>query len=135
MDSLRCRFTARTWHAAVMALVALGLLRSTVGADHRSRLPDTCSHLYTDDEARSLIQSAEAAVPKGEFQRKPLVLKSLGIDIHRLCNRRFQELNLGATEAWQMSPNYDLTWWAAGPDRVPLDSDNAMIHHVRIVHR
>jgi hypothetical protein len=109
------------------AVIAIGL---AVGAAFGQ-----CEHLYTDNEARALTKRAEATVPKAQFRRKPLVLKSLGIDIHRLCNRRFQQINLGATEAWQMAPNYDLTWWADGPDRVPLDSDNALIHNVRIVHR
>jgi hypothetical protein len=120
--------------AAALGL-ALALLRTDVQARDPILAPDTCGRLYTDDQARRLIESAEAAVPKGQFRRKPDVLKSLGIDIRRLCNRRFQRMNLGATEAWQMSPNYDLTWWAAGPDRVPLDSETAKIHHVRVVQR
>jgi hypothetical protein len=130
MSSPRRNFTVCKWRAAITTLTILGCsavpFHLAVG---------DCQRLYTDDQALALIKATEAAVPKGEFRRKPTVMKSLGIDIHRLCHRRFQQINLGATEAWQMSPNYDLTWWAAGPDRFPLDSENALIHHVRIVHR
>jgi hypothetical protein len=93
----------------------------------------SCARLYEDDEARALVLEAAAVVPKGRFRRKPAVLKQLRVDITRLCNRRSQGFNLGVSESWQISPRYDLTWWAAGPDSFPLDSENATIHHVRIV--
>ena len=69
------------------AVMAIGL---AVGAAFGQ-----CEHLYTDNQARALTKRAEATVPKAQFRRKPLVLKSLGIDIHRLL-----QPPLSANQSW-----------------------------------
>ena len=124
----------------ILATIALATLvsffiRSDVRASDSSAFGETCSHLYTDEEALARVKAAEVAVPQGQVERKPIVMQRLGIEIQRLCRRRFWGLNLGAEESWQMSPGYDLTWWAGGPDSVPLDSEDAKISHIRIVPR
>lgn len=126
MNAIRRSFSY--WPAIVLAFSC----SQSPAVDQAASSP-TCSHLYSDSEARGLERPAENAVPGGEFRRKPEVLKALSIDVHRLCNRRFQGFNLTLEEVWQISPNYDLVWWAVGPDRYPMESDMALIHAVQIV--
>jgi hypothetical protein len=94
-----------------------------------------CSKLYTDDEARQFGDPARRAVPRGRFTRKAVVLKKLGIDPNRLCNRRHSGANLGQKICWQISPSYDLTWWQSAFDGPPLARDDRRIYSVRIMQR
>jgi len=94
---------------------------------------DPCSKSYTDDEAKQLTDAARKAVRRGHPRRKDIVLKDLGVDPSRLCNRRQGGANLGYKICWQVSPSYDLTWWLSAFDGPPDDRDDRRISSVRIV--
>ena len=94
-----------------------------------------CSNLYTDAEAQDLVRRAKEAVPTGRLRQKGAVLKALGVEPTRLCNRRVVQFDLGYVEAWQLSSGFDIRWAAGVQDRTPVDSNQRKIFHVRVVPR
>jgi hypothetical protein len=121
--------------ASVVLCVVLASGKRRVTAKEQGDTKDKCAMLYTDEDARRLIQAAEKAVPAGRFLAKNSVLKALSIDPSRLCNRRVHQFNLGYVESWQLSKSFDLTWGAAVQDPTPLERDDRKIFHVRILKR
>ena len=121
--------------AAIGLLIVGAASQRSVCAEDRRNEKDKCTMLYTDGEARSLIKAAEKAVPAGKFLPKNAVLKALGIDPKRLCNRQVHQYNLGYLVRWQLSESFDVTWGAAVQDPTPLERDDRKIAHVRIIKR
>jgi hypothetical protein len=104
-------------------------------AQGRPKDSGPCSKTYTDDEAKQLTDAARKVVRRGHPRRRGIVLKDLGVDPSRLCNRRQGGANLGYRICWQVSPSYDLTWWLSAFDGPPDDRDDRRISAVRIVQR
>ena len=106
----------------ILALTGAILLGSPGGAFRAVVLAQPkdagqCSKLYTDDDAKQLVEAARKVVPRGRHpRRKDAVLKELGVDQDRLCNRRQGGANLGYKICWQVSPSFDLTWWLSAFD-------------------
>ena len=121
--------------ALITLCTVLGSGQPKATAGDRTNERNKCTILYTDEQASRLVHAAEKAVPAGKFLAKNSVLKALGIDPKRLCNRQVHQFNLGYFERWHLSKTYDLTWGAAVQDPTPLERDDRKIFHVRIIKR
>lgn len=120
---------------AVFGFLAVGAADERPSQSRTGSLAVQCGDLYSDEEARSLVEPAGKAVPKGRAFRRDGVLKALGIDPARLCNRRVLRINLGYIESWQMSPSFDFRWAGDVRSLTPPNRDNRRIYHVRVVPR
>jgi hypothetical protein len=120
--------------ALAVAILPTGPLRAVALAQPQDA--GQCSKLYSDDEAKQLVEAARKAVPRGRHpKRKDAVLKDLGVAPDRLCNRRQGGANLGYKICWQVSPSFDVTWWLSAFDGPPSDRDDRRIYSVRITPR
>src|SRR5664279_1459258 len=70
-------------------------------AEERTGDSGQCGNLYSDEEAKAFGEVIKKAVPRRQFKRKDLVLKRIGVDQKRLCNRRLGGANLGYKICWQ----------------------------------
>ena len=104
-------------------------------AEERAGDSGQCGNLYTDDEGKALGEVIKKAAPRRQFKRKDLVLKKIGVDPKRLCNRRQGGANLGYKICWQISPSYDLTLWLSAFDGPPGERDDRRIYAVGMMQR
>jgi hypothetical protein len=92
-----------------------------------------CTAFYTDDEAVALTDAAILSVPPARLESLPIVLKRLGLDQRRLCNRRLQQENMSYVERWQISKNFDIMWAMPAGDRRVLEREDRKVFFVRIL--
>jgi hypothetical protein len=118
------------------------------GCHHRTGHPSTSNDgvcpaasvpvawtLYTDEEAKALVVSAEQVVPAGRARRKDDVLRELHIDHGRLQELRVERIMLAERVTWRLSEGFDITWLVAEDDPASLDRDGQEIYGVRVLAR
>ena len=108
-------------------------LASPVAAEETVKEKGDCTALYADEEAVALMDAAILSVPPAHTLSRPIVLKRLGLDPRRLCNRRVYPQNMSYLERWQISKTFDLTWAVpVGNPRV-LEQEDRKVFYVRIL--
>jgi hypothetical protein len=127
-EAMRQRRAIEFWFCSSLLLLPL-----VADAEETVKDGTKCTALYSDEEAVALTSAAIESVPPGRLLSRVVVLKRLGLDPQRLCNRRVHPYNMSYFERWQISKTFDLTWAVPAGNPGILEMEDRKIFYVRIL--